>query len=263
MQRDLFDEPRAKLARARKHLAELLAAERQFSATKPMDVHVGTGMDGNPAILMTARTFPSLEASAIAGDVLNNLRAASDLSISAACRADGKTSLSKTYFAMASSEQQWDECTKGKHDRMKAANPRIKALARTFRPWDGGNQSLYALSKLVGVDKHQALLAMAVHQGGMTLDGLSVKNAAGGLVRMNGNAYPRVTPDEPTAEIMNFDAGTTVSLAGPHSVKAIFAFEAVDRLPYAGAARLLNDMLSITANIVETFSTASHEGKLT
>lgn len=263
MSRDLFDEPRAKIARARKHLVDLAEAERAFERTQPVETYVGTAKDGNPAILIRANVFPSLEVSAIAGDVLNNLRSALDLTVSAACRAEGKTNVSKTYFVITSNPQDWDGLTQGKGNRLKAANPRIKALVRSFAPWKGGNDLLFAVSKLVGIDKHQALIALAVQQGGMSIDGLKVKNRNGNrAVRMSGNANPKMTFDEPVAEIFNFDAGAIASLKGPSRINVRFAFEAINFHPYLGAVKLLDDATREIAEIVEAFATASRDGKL-
>jgi hypothetical protein len=263
MKRDLFDEPRAKLARARKHLDELTAAQAAFNATKPVVVESGVDEEGNPAILLRAISFPDLQASAIAGDVLNNLRASLDLAVNAACRVNGKTNLSKTYFPIISKEEEWKDVTAGKHNRMRAATPAMKKLAKSFKPWKNGNPILHALSRLVGLDKHQAILALATQQKGMTLNGLKVARLSGkGRVPIRGRAFLRMTGDEPTCVHISTDPDCELSVSGPNQINVVFGFQATDIKPYVGAVDLLHAMGSVCEEIVEAFAVASAKGEL-
>jgi hypothetical protein len=261
MERDLFDEPRAKLIRARKHLDELIAAETAFNATQPVSVEVGADDAGNPAVLLRAQSFPSLQYSAIAGDILNNLRGSMDLTVNAACRLNGKTNLSKTYFPVILSEGDWPDVTTGKNNRMKAASPAIKKLAKSFKPWKSGNPTLHALSRLVGLDKHQSIISLAIHQDGIELDNLRVQSPHG-AARMDAAAHLRLTYELPTAVLFSTDPENTISLGGPNIVRVIFAFEATDGQPYVGAVNLLNDMGRVCEEIVQTFAEASAKGEL-
>lgn len=264
MSRDLFDEPRAKLERAAKHIAELTSVEDAFNASEPVIAEVGIDKDGNPAVLLRATRFPDLQASAIAGDVLNNLRCSLDLAVNAACRANDKTNLSKTYFPIISKEDEWSGVTSGKHNRMKAASPAIKKLAKSFKPWKSGNPTLHALSRLVGLDKHQAIIAMAAQQGGVTLDGLKLENKdkSQKLCRVEASTFVRMTEENPTDVLLKTDPGVELSLAGPNQVRVLFGFEATDIKPYVGAVELLHAMGRICQEVVETFAAASTKGEL-
>jgi hypothetical protein len=264
MTTDLFDEPRAKLVRARKHLDELTAAEAAFNATNPIVVETGIDEDGNPALLLRAVRFPDLQCSAIAGDVLNNLRASLDLTVNAACRVNGRTNLSKTYFPIMLSEDDWPDMTSGKGNRMKAASPAIKKLVKSYKPWKSGNPILHALSRLVGLDKHQAIIALAAQQQGMTLERLKLSRRDGekGLVPVRARAHLRMTPHKPSAVHMSTDPEFEISVGGPNKISVVFGFEATDLQPYVGAIQLLHAMGGICEEIVETFADASAKGEL-
>lgn len=259
---DPFDEPRAKIARARKHLNELISAQEAYNLTTPVSVELGTTSDGNPAILLRADKMPDLQCSAIAGDILNNLRCSLDLAVNAACRVNGRTNLSKTYFPIIASEGDWPDVTSGKSNRMKAASFAIKRLVKSFKPWKDGNPIIHALSRLVGLDKHQAIISLATHQNGVVLGGLQVKgpNIAS---RVQGSAHLRLSRAEPTAVLLFTDPENEILLDGPNQVSVILAFEATGLQPYMGSIDLLHEMGRACEEIVEAFAAKSASGELT
>jgi hypothetical protein len=228
-----------------------------------VEAYLGLRPEGNFSIMIRATSFPPLAASVVAGDAINNLRSALDLTISAACRANGTTNLGNTYFAIAKEgERGWDDLVTGKRKRMKAATPAIVQLTRSFKPWAGGNDILYAISHLAGIDKHQALLGMSVHRGGMALSGMTLSHVENKPIQMRAKQYARLSREEPEASLIDFDHGVKVSVDGPIKINIRLGFTANQIQPHIGAVSFLSDALSETAKIVETFATASTEGAL-
>lgn len=98
---------------------------------------------------------PPLVMAAVAGDAIGALRASLDLAVCACGLIEGRTDLRNTYFHFASDEKKWDETVAGK---TKSAPKKVVEAMRAFRPWNGGDDLLYGLSRAAVTDKHQLLL---------------------------------------------------------------------------------------------------------
>jgi len=103
-----------------------------------------------------------------AWDAIQNLRSSLDLAVCAAAMSRGATTLKHTYFHFASDESEWERSLKG---RTRAATPETIAIMRAYKPWGGGNEPLYALSRLSAIERHQLVAPKLLANNSIILNG--------------------------------------------------------------------------------------------
>ncbi len=111
----------------------------------------------------------------IAADAIGGLRSALDLAVCDCKRLAGHTDMRNTYFHFAGSEVEWD---KSVGHRTKGVPPQIVGAMRALKPWGGGFDLLYALSKLAVLDKHQLLVPIALNNTAIGFDAIRIKFAS-------------------------------------------------------------------------------------
>ena len=169
-----------KIARAKKHLAELEQVIQAYIETNPVRYEttvsdpeiVGTKEDGTP--LRHARiTFKfdqdaiPEEMSAIVGDIVHNLRSALDLMATELCRAEDDAE-DETHFPFAKKESEFgNRVSKTGFWR---AGPEAIMLMSEFAPYEGGNAVLRAIHDLDIRDKHKRLIINAITFGTPIID---------------------------------------------------------------------------------------------
>lgn len=184
-----FDASRIKIARARKHLAELRGLVATYIASDPVSFLteiVRTEERTEIRWTMNSKAAPE-ETSAVVGDVIHNLRSALDLMACELVRAAGGSD-DDVYFPFAKQEDEFDEMIKRR--RFDRAGKAAVELLCQFKPYRGGNLALRALHDLNIRDKHQSLIP-------------NVFTAAGPIIRMwddDGTPNPIVMgdPSKPT-----------------------------------------------------------------
>lgn len=103
------------------------------------------------------KTFPPRARSVMSG-AIGDLRHALDIAVCESARLLGATKLDKTYFPFANS---FDELEPAVRDKCKNVPPEIVVLIRTFKPYNGGDSDLHALTRLAGAGKHRELLKVS------------------------------------------------------------------------------------------------------
>jgi hypothetical protein len=96
-----FDDPRAKLARARKHFDELRERDKRYFAAHPFGFVSEPTDDGLVIHKVRLNTPLPTDIAVAAGDTVANLRSALDRAVCACARTDGKHDLRNTYFQRA------------------------------------------------------------------------------------------------------------------------------------------------------------------
>jgi hypothetical protein len=151
---------RIKIDRAKKHLADLDDAIRAFQSRKPYLVYVEfDSKPGYETYRFRERERIPVECSAVLGDCIHNMRSALDHLATALVLANGATPTQYTAFPIGSSETNFRTSGIG---RMKGASDAAIKLVESFKPYKGGNVSLYRLHILDIADKHQLLLPVVV-----------------------------------------------------------------------------------------------------
>jgi len=250
MFRNPFDAPRAKIARSRTHFNELIAAQKTYSEQQPLEIELEIQPNGDTKAFAAIKTLPSLEHCTIVADIIGNFRSSLDLAVLEACRLRGQTDvkkLSKTYFAVGGSEQDW---LNNLNNRMLGADDIIRKVVQQFKPWkDDGNELLYAMAKIVAKDKHEYLVPVAANTGTLSIDGLSAKREDGKASKFQTNIPKWGSTGK--VELFTIGSPAKVEITGPSILKAIFGFGEVYALRGKPVVPALNQMGSICENIID------------
>jgi hypothetical protein len=137
---------------AKNHISNF---ERQcdvFFDSHPYGVVVERNYDGSRELhtLKLLKELP-VDLPGIASDATTNLRASLDKALNAVA---SLTSVKPTYFPFASNASEFESALKG---RCKDLPDEISNLVRTFKPYKGGNDLLWAFNKLSGANKHDVI----------------------------------------------------------------------------------------------------------
>lgn len=155
-----FDSAYAKLAWGRKRIAELQRETDDFLRDSPCESIAEPHPDKSGYRVQKIRLIRPLpdKFSLIAGDAVDNLRAALDHATFAVASAAGNQAPRNAYFPFAASVDRLEDSLKG---RCKDLPQEIYPLLRTFKPYEGGNQILVALNKACNRNKHALLLSFS------------------------------------------------------------------------------------------------------
>jgi hypothetical protein len=212
--------PRLKVARARRHLADLEHLIEAFFSDNPYDIRMercpSTG--GLRVVAQFSRPLPN-DTATIIGDVVHNLRCALDLLASDALRSNSAEPTRYTGFPIYETEAAF---TGGRASKLAGAPDVFVDFVCGLRPFksasDGseGDLLIWSLGQLDNDDKHITLLptigvasvknAMAVHEDGPEHGFMML-----GEVRISGQGYaPGVSLGGPG---MNLIAGGQASFS--------------------------------------------------
>jgi hypothetical protein len=159
--------PLLKLGRAKEHFAELREKGEAFLATEPWawDMEAEEFSDGTREYRISASVddYPPIELGLIAGDVVQNLRAALDQLVwgySASSKRDRRTA-----FPIYTKEENFRESAPS---QVRGLSEEGLANLERWQPFQPGGQAdrhpLAMLQRLSNTDKHQTLLPLAVVQ---------------------------------------------------------------------------------------------------
>lgn len=152
-----FSDSKLLLTRAKKHLDELKFEELAFSDGKPYTSIIDVESDPLNDVYKLQLTSPIPSTiKAIVADSINNIRASLDHAVCASVKLFGR-SANVACFPFAESVLGLENTIKG---RCKEVHPEIVSLMREFKPYKGGNDLLWSVSKISALNKHQSLLAL-------------------------------------------------------------------------------------------------------
>jgi hypothetical protein len=147
--------PRGKIERAKKHFAELEAANKRFTERNPYELV--PEVEGEYLIqrLVIHEETP-IELPLIAGDAIHNMRSALDLTFCQLVEANGIPAAPSDVFPIHATRKKYESGGRG---QVKArVSKDALDIIDTLKPYKGGNNALWALHKLDIVDKHRAIL---------------------------------------------------------------------------------------------------------
>jgi hypothetical protein len=151
-----FDSAHRKIARASKHFDEVEAQIKAYYDQIPYKQVIETDPDDPQQLLHKIKLVKTLADSSVAeivGDVVNNLRAALDHAIYAVaktCRSNPKYA----YFPFSGKAERFEKSLNG---FCKDVPSEMFPLLRSFRPYEGGNEPLFALNAMRNADNHSIL----------------------------------------------------------------------------------------------------------
>src|SRR4051812_38190248 len=147
---DVFYSPRLTLCRAHHHIRDFESQINAFVYEKPWAVFVDN--QRHELRLQFSKDLPP-NLPCIVFDVANNLRATLDQCGYAASLASGRTNPKRAYFPFGDDLPGLDNnivCRK----ICEHVPPEIVTLFRSFKPYKGGDDTLWALNKLCNTQKH-------------------------------------------------------------------------------------------------------------
>jgi len=151
---DPFYSPKRKLARAKKHLADLEAVRESVIDEQSWTLVTDCNFDGGHKEfkIRFARDVADIFGD-IAFDALHNLRAVLDHAAHVTARLDGKFRSRRACFPFGDTPHDLENSIKG---RSKDIPPDILTVIREFKPYRTGNLNplLWALNNAVNEDKH-------------------------------------------------------------------------------------------------------------
>jgi len=158
---DRFEDSKALVEEAIVHLQRFEESLNAFNGkTKPFEFRQEFDTNDNSwtYLFVTKEPFPK-QLEAIAKNVVHNLRAALDLMVAAIVHSGGNEVTKQTGFPISKSEAAFKRDLGAKLENVPA--PVIRFIRR-LKPYDGGNQALWALAQLDNLGKHNQLPPVGV-----------------------------------------------------------------------------------------------------
>lgn len=152
---------RAKIERAKKHIAEFSRDKVAFLESNPYLIITKF----NPELNITESIMGPMPAipdslATVAGDTIQNLRSALDYLVGELVRSAGNVP-KLVYFPICSTREKYIAESEGK---AKGISPEAKQFIDSIEPYEGGNgNDLWILHTLNNADKHRLLMPIAVN----------------------------------------------------------------------------------------------------
>jgi hypothetical protein len=237
---DLFTSARLTLDRAQHHINDFDATFNAFLADDPWTLLIDRQAEPGRSIFKVyfRRKLPEI-LPCIVFDAANNLRAVLDQIGYAVAVASGNANPKKTSFPFGDDAKSVDNCIAG---WCKDIPPEIRVLFRSFNPYLGGNDSLWALNKLCNTKKHCALVPLAMNNFTTEIVTFADKSA------IITNVAPTWNPNK--FELTLFSVASEIE----SDIRGNFAFEialdGVQTLTGKSAIGVLNTMSSIVESVL-------------
>jgi hypothetical protein len=228
-----FEDSKYSIAMAKHHVADLERQITEFFKTQPYGHVVETDAKTGEHVHKYKLIKPMpVRLKGIARDAVINLRSALDQAMFAFT---GR----HTYFPFAKDAVHFENAVKG---RCKGIPKEITALLRTFKPYVGGDDLLWALNALSNTNKHGIIAPVAVSNGAVTYNDATFFNGGPNIMAPVWNRAKnemelfRVRPT--TYGYVNLSVTTHVVICG---------VEVVNGKPVVGT---LNELISKVEGIV-------------
>ena len=255
--------PRAKIARAKKHLGDLADATAALveADTLPYSIDVEREADGK--VLYRVKNLAEIPAAipCILGDFIHNLRSALDIMVCDLARHNGCKDVSNHCFPIGKSAHAFKSRFGGAIEQSlsETACNAIKAL----NPYKGGNDDLCALSQLDNIDKHSLLLTAVAANIAIDLSKVTASKMRAAVkipgttdwVDIPVSAMPPLKPPKPCMEDGDVIFGPTEALEGDDKI----GFEVEIALNQPGVVEceslkvFTNRLLKIVDGVVTSF----------
>ncbi len=170
---DPFHSSKYKLMWAKNHIRDLERRINEFYKSEPCGIVVETDPNTSEEVYKVKLIKPMpADLEGITGDAVDNLRSVLDQAGYAVSIGTRK----KTAFPFADSEAQLQNVI---NRSCKDLPKEIVDLMRSFKPYKGGNDLLWALNKICNANKHTVIKPTAVAIGGVIINHLQFR---GGLI---------------------------------------------------------------------------------
>jgi hypothetical protein len=157
-----------RIARAKEHIRNLDRRVKRFFDSKPYARITERDNDGINDLhkVKLTKPFPAGVVS-VAAEAIEGLRSALDQTAFATAMLSGVKHSKSAYFPIANSAKELDRVMKG---RCKDIPPDIASLFRTFNPYKGGNDLIWALNAACNTSKHGIVVPVGMAAAGMNIN---------------------------------------------------------------------------------------------
>jgi hypothetical protein len=242
-----FASAHRKLSRAKKHLAKLKRRTEITIKQQGYEFFSEPHPDKPELVKYKIRFIKPLpdSISEMTGDVIDNLRAVLDHAMYGVAVASGCSKPRSAYFPFAGDSSKIEDTLKG---RCKDIPRELWPLLRSYQPYKGGSDRLFALNEVCNTDKHAITIPIG-----------SVNFAAGVSVEGTGYwsmPYPRPVwdGDKNEMELFTLHRGATAKFKGNFDFTIHIVFGKVGMLSGKPAIRNLDafvDMVEIILREIE------------
>jgi hypothetical protein len=163
--RDLFQSPKQRVGRAKHHIRTLKSRITKFRKKEPYTRVIETDTDGVTQLhkIKLTRKLPDSFTHNVV-EVVEALRSALDQAASATAIASGIPEPRSSYFPIAGTASDLENVIQG---NCKDVPPDIVTLFRTFQPYKGGNDLIWALNRFRNINIHRVLVPVGTASGGI------------------------------------------------------------------------------------------------
>lgn len=152
---DLFASPKRRITRANTHISNLETGFNAFVNDKPYAVVTEEDAEENTVVkIKLTKPLPD-EWTDLTFDAAEALRSALDQAAFATAMAAGRLNPKSAYFPVANDAAGLETGIRG---RCKDVPPEIVALFRSFKPYKGGDNAIWALNKICNGSKHRLIV---------------------------------------------------------------------------------------------------------
>lgn len=173
-----FSSPRMRVARAKEHIRNLDRRVKRFFDSKPyarVTERDDNGVNDLHKVKLT-KAFPA-GVTSVAAEAIEGLRSALDQAAFATAALSGIKHSRSAYFPISSSRAELDSVIKG---RCKDIPPDIVSLFRSFNPYKGGNDLIWALNSACNVSKHGVVVPVGMASNQIHINHMSI--SGGGAI---------------------------------------------------------------------------------
>ncbi|GBF25366.1 hypothetical protein MnTg02_00397 [bacterium MnTg02] len=238
---DPFYSPKRRVRRAKKHFGDLAVEIDAFCKSDPCADVVELDDDGLQRMHKFKLIKPLPESLAdITVDALGNMRSALDQAGYVTAVASGCADPKRAYFPFASSAADLENVIKG---RCKDIPQDIVTLFRTFQPYKGGDDLLWALNRIRTANEHRIITGVGLSSGGMHMLIDTMTMGPGGFI-----GAPRWNSAKQELVYAVTKPGTEFSYKGQFSFH--IAFGDIEVIGGQEILTVLNSLLSKVEGIV-------------
>jgi len=156
-----FESPLLLIGAAKENLVKLKSACDSFVKNAGYKIMLQQDMKTGDAIIKAhmATAFPG-QIRVIASTIINDLRHALDQAVCDGALILGASNSKNIYFPFAKDLADFNVVLK---DKCRKVRPDLVDFIKNFNPYFGGDNLLWALNKLAGINKHQRIVSIAVN----------------------------------------------------------------------------------------------------
>lgn len=171
---------RLKIKRAEKHIAELDSAVGEFLKTRPYGVSLDKDPQSGNSLLQYGWTkrVPADQFALIIGDAVHNLKTALDLAwVVVIHKVFGSAEHAK--FPVFGTPKELEDALNSRKIRERS-RPLYDLMVSEIKPYEGGNDTIWALHRLDILDKHRLLIPLL---SVAAVNGVDVEDELGNVMR--------------------------------------------------------------------------------